>query len=450
MMREIRQGLFLICSIIILFSCNRNHTSENITGIRALPVDSFLNSIGINTAIYTRGESLDKTIECVKYCGFRWIRSGYEGTPYFNKLVYQRLHDEAGVRFSYGLMSGGTDIERIIKDARRLAQIGALLAIEGNNEPNNWGVNYKNRFGGRDSSWIPVAELQRDLYLAVKNDSILSDYPVFGISASGAEWDNVGLQYLTIPKSAGTLMPNGTQYADYANCHNYSTHPSWPGIHDNQTWNASSPYADCKVDGLIGNYGQTWMKKFTGYSEAGLESLPRVTTETGLTQNEFISEDMQARILLNLYLAQFKRGWSYTSVYLLRDRTDEEGNQTFGFYAPDYTPRRSAHYLHNLTTILNDSNPIKKLSSLDYTIPDCPETVHDLLLQKSNGNLYLIVWGERYTGGEDKITISLGETCKQVNIYDPTFATDAVDDYQNVSTIDLSLRDTPFILEIKK
>ena len=159
---------------------------------------------------------------------------------------------------------------------------------------------------------------------------------------------------------------------------------------------------------------------------------------------------MQARILLNLYLAQFKRGWSYTSVYLLRDRTDEEGNQTFGFYAPDYTPRRSAHYLHNLTTILNDSNPIKKLSSLDYTIPDCPETVHDLLLQKSNGNLYLIVWGERYTGGEDKITISLGETCKQVNIYDPTFATDAVDDYQNVSTIDLSLRDTPFILEIKK
>lgn len=67
---------------------------------------------------------------------------------------------------------------------------------------------------------------------------------------------------------------------------------------------------------------------------------------------------------------------------------------------------------------------------MDYTIPDCPETVHDLLLQKSNGNLYLIVWGERYTGGEDKITISLGETCKQVNIYDPTFATDAVDDYQ--------------------
>ena len=75
MMREIRQGLFLICSITILFSCNRSHTTENITGIQALPVDSFLNSIGINTAIYTRGESLDKTIECVKYCGFRWIRS---------------------------------------------------------------------------------------------------------------------------------------------------------------------------------------------------------------------------------------------------------------------------------------------------------------------------------------------------------------------------------------
>ncbi|MGX9145622.1 hypothetical protein [Mesorhizobium sp. 128a] len=35
---------------------------------------------------------------------------------------------------------------------------------------------------------------------------------------------------------------------------------------------------------------------------------------------------------MSLYLAQFKRGYAYTSVYLLRDRTDEGGNQSFGFY----------------------------------------------------------------------------------------------------------------------
>jgi hypothetical protein len=29
------------------------------------------------------------------------------------------------------------------------------------------------------------------------------------------------LQYLTVPTGAGAAMPDGTQYADYANVHNY-------------------------------------------------------------------------------------------------------------------------------------------------------------------------------------------------------------------------------------
>ncbi len=57
---------------------------------------------------------------------------------------------------------------------------------------------------------------------------------------------------------------------------------------------------------------------------------------------------------MSMYLDQFKRGWSHTAVYLLRDRTDEGGNQSFGFFKPDYTPRKAAVYLHNLTTILAD------------------------------------------------------------------------------------------------
>ena len=64
-----------------------------------------------------------------------------------------------------------------------------------------------------------------------------------------------------------------------------------------------------------------------------------------------------------MYLDQFKRGWSYTAVYLLRDRADEGGNQQFGFYRPDYTPRKAAVYLHNLTTILADHGSLKKPGS---------------------------------------------------------------------------------------
>ena len=79
-----------------------------------------------------------------------------------------------------------------------------------------------------------------------------------------------------------------------------------------------------------------------------------MTTETGCTIEGPITEEIQALNLLSMYLDQFKRGWSHTAVYLLRDRTDEGGNQSFGFFKPDYTPRKAAVYLHNLTTILAD------------------------------------------------------------------------------------------------
>ena len=90
---------------------------------------------------------------------------------------------------------------------------------------------------------------------------------------------------------------------------------------------------------------------------------------------------------ISLYLDQFKRGFRWTAVYLLRDRVDEAGNQQFGFYRPDYTPRKAAVYLHNLTTILADPGrgTLKKPGTLAYAIPNPPPTVHDMLLQKSDG-----------------------------------------------------------------
>ncbi len=73
-----------------------------------------------------------------------------------------------------------------------------------------------------DVTFLPVARWQREFYAKVKSDPVLQHYPVFHSSeAGGSEPDNVGLQFLTIPSGAGTLMPDGTRYADYANVHNY-------------------------------------------------------------------------------------------------------------------------------------------------------------------------------------------------------------------------------------
>jgi hypothetical protein len=443
-----RNILFLLILCVVALFKNTEAQTQTSGGVTAFSANDFLNSIGANSAVSRRGETLPNTINCTKYLGLRWFRAGYESDIPTQDLI--DLHLQTGARFSYGLASGGTDIQRLLSGGRQLATAGALLAFEGNNEPNNWGITYQGESGGKRLSWLPVAKLQSDLYKAVKSDPALKNYPVWSITENGAETDNVGLQYLTIPNGAGTLMPDGTQYADFANVHNYIGHPSLPNLVDNLTWNVTDPSPACKVDGLYGNYGLTWAKHFTGYSNSDLLTLPRVTTETGRTIVEGeTSEHQQACLFLTMYLDQFKRGWSYTAIYLLRDRSDEAGNQQFGFYKKDYTPRKSAVYLHNLTTILADSGTKQAKGKLNYSIVNQPTTTHDLLLQKSNGNFELVVWSEKISGS-DNIAVNLGRKYRSVKIYDPTIGTSMIQTLKNVNTVTLTMSDHPLIIEFDK
>ena len=441
-MRRCLTALFLAATVVLPVAVQ---AQSQTTAVRAT---DFLNSIGANSSISKRGETLQDTIKAARYIGLGWIRAGYEGDIPIEDLL--ALHAQAGVRFSYGLGSGGTDIPRLLAGGRRLAAAGALLAFEGPNEPNNWGVTYQGEKGGGGApSWLAVAKLQRDLYQAVKSDPALKKYPVWSISENGAETDNVGLQFLTVPAGTNSLMPDGTRYADAANVHNYIYHSNSPGLNDNKTWNAADPSPACKVDGLYGNYGSTWAHHYAGYSVAALETLPRVTTETGGTIGGVVTEDIHALNLMSMYLDQFKRGWSDTDVYLLRDRSDESGNQQFGFYRPDYTPRKAAVYLHNLTSVLADHGLLKTPGRLGYTIPNEPATVHDLLLQKSSGVFELVVWDEQVSG-TSTVRVNLGRAFPLVKAYDPTVGTAPMRTLRNAASLTLTLSDHPIIVEVPR
>jgi len=431
---------FACLSVLAPAVVHAQATTSAVTAVRAA---DFLSSIGACSDIDQRGEHVEQTASCASYLGLRWIRTGIEVRKPVSLFI--TLHQQTGLRFSWSTLSGGTNLTRLIETARELAAADALLAFEGPNEPNNWGITYQGeKGGGKAPSWLAVAKYQRDLYQAVKSDPLLKRYPVWGISETGAEKDNVGLQYLVIPPGAGTLMPEGTRYADFAVCHNYIIH-SHPKPIENRTWNAADPTAVCQVDGLFGNYGVTWGRKFRGYSEAELLKLPRVTTETGCTVGKDVTEQQHGLFLLSMYLDQFKRGWRYTSVYLLRDRSDEGGNQAFGFYKADYTPRLAGVYLHNLTTILADPETSKSSGSWAYAIPSLPATAHDLLLQKNDGTFALVVWGERVSGS-DAVTVDLGTAVAAVKIYDPTVGTEPVQTLHNVQAVPLTLNDHPLIV----
>jgi hypothetical protein len=409
------------------------------TAVRA---NDFLNSIGVCTHIAQGIDNPTNVAACLSYAGIRSIRD--DGSIRAAAIQgWIHVHNTSGARVCLLPING--NIAQSLSAYESLAAVGALLAAEGPNEPNNFPVTY----GGATSSatnFLPVARFQRDLYRAVKTDPKLAGIPVFASSeAGGAEPNNCGLQFLTIPGGAGTLMPDGTVYADYANTHNYvCDHLS--SVCDNNAWGAEDPALNGRWDGMHVEYGHTWWSPgYKGYSDNQLSTLPRVTTETGWTTqgSNSVPEDQQAKLFLNLYLAAFKRGWSYTFIYMLRD---DPGQGYWGLFHTDYSAKRSATCLHNLTTILADKTSSTP-GSLNYSIPSEPATVHDLLLQKSNGAFELAVWGEQVIGSNN-ITVNLGATFATVRVYDPTVGTSATQTLSKVGSVSLTLSDHPLIVEI--
>jgi hypothetical protein len=403
--------------------------------IVAVGCDTFLSSLGVNTHV-DQGYDPDSYVEPLRHLGVRVIRDSPRNVP---GLIM--LHAQTGVRVD--LL--GSDVAGLTVAAGILARAGALLSVEGPNEPNNFPVTYKGREGGKTQSWEAVAELQMDLYSAVKSNPELRDFPVFHVSEGGAEIENVGLQFLTIPAGAGTMLPEGTRFADYANVHNYVSGVRG-GYADNQAWQAADPTLSGRWDGLYGNYGRTWKRHFQGYSNAELEALSRVTTETGWDAPAPGDERIQGTVLVNTYLAQFKRGWRYTFIYELGEGEGGGGNQ--GLFHQDWTPKLAATYIHNLTSILADNVPVQSPGRLGYSIENARPTVHDLLLQKSDGVFELLVWGEQVTG-DSNVVVHLGGTHPEVRIYDVTAGPSPLQTLTDTDSVPLTISDHAMIIEFR-
>jgi hypothetical protein len=402
----------------------------------AVPVNQFLASLGVNTHV-AQGYDYQKYVPALRYLGVKAVRDAAGNIP---NLV--ALHQKTGVLID--IFNAG-DLKGLLYAGRTLAAAGALLSFEGANEPNNFPITYDGQTGGGSGSWLAVANFQQDLYFGVKGDTVLKNYPVFHVSEGGAEVDNVGMQWLTIPTESETVMPAGTTYADYANVHNYVI-GTCHGYVDNQAWQAAAPTWTRCSDGLFGEYGRTWRKGFQGYTDAQLSAVPRVTTETGWDSVANPGgETVQGKVLVNTYLAQYARGWSYTFIYELGDGEGGGGNQ--GLFHADWSPKPAATYIHNLTSILADVGTLASDHTLSYSIANAPVTVHDLLMQKSSGAFELVVWGERVEGSND-VVVRFDSPRAVVNVYDVTSGTTPVRTLANVSSVPLTLSDHAVVVEV--
>jgi hypothetical protein len=406
---------------------------------QAQPASLFLSSLGVNTH-NDQGYNASPYVAMLRYTGIRAVRDGGR-----NLLNLIRLHQQTGALFN---IYTGCDVRRTLDAARALAHADALLSVEGPNEPNNFPISFNGQKGGGNAgSWLPVANCQAALYAGVKRDATLKNYPVFHVSEGGAEVDNVGMQFLAVPQGANIKVADGTKFADYANPHNFVSGHVGDYI-DNMPWSAADPILNGPWDGLYAEYGRTWRGGFLGYSQAELQTLPRVTTETGWdSRSDKGGETVQAKILSNVYLAQFARGWRYTFIYQLVDAEGSVDND--GLYRKDHSPKPAADYIHALTTILADKGAIGTPGSLDYTIANQPGTVHDLLLQKANGTFALVIWGEQ-TRGSNNVTVQLGGKVAMVRVYDISRGAAPQQQIPNVSSLPLTISDHAVIIEMSR
>jgi hypothetical protein len=413
------------------------------TGTLATPAARFLDSLGVCTHV---AQGVDDPLHSADAMSYAGIRNFRDDGKLSTVPAWSLMHQRAGVK---GCILGRQNLDAILDIARRLHAEGALLAVEGPNEPNNFPVTYLGARSDFRTTFLPVAYFQRDLYAAVKADPQLAGVPVFHSSeAGGAQPDNVGLQFLTIPSGRDTVLPTGTQYADYANVHNYVCGHRHE-LTNNVAWKAADPTLAGDWDGMWAEYGETWHRKFKGYSKKELLALPRVSTETGWWtegKKDAISEEQQASLYLDVYLSSFKQGFAYTFLYKLRD--DPKQGYT-GIFHYSWQPKPAARALHSFTSLLGDTRE-RVPGRLDYTLEGGGGNVHDLLLQKSDGRFVLIVWGERFDGQRELVRVRFGREQPLARVFDPLIGEEPTSAHKATKQLALTLTDHPLLVELTR
>jgi hypothetical protein len=422
-------------------------------GVTPIKANDFLSSMGVGTHIIQGADAPTQVIAGLQYTGLRNIRDDATHDPAMFKNLCD-VHSTTGAMVDElpVVDSDPDNIQDSLTEYESLAACGAMLAAEGPNEPNNFNFTYDGKLCSMSASFGPCAGFQAALYQAVKNDHKLAGKPVWSLTEPGAEPDNQGLQFLTIPSSAQTLQPANTVYADAANLHNYVRGNGQIYIEDNQAWNAEATgKSQGPWDGLDGEFlNATWSRGFPASPYSAGPALSRVTTETGWATDGSITEDQQGKLFVNLYLSARKLNWAYTFIYMM---FDDPGQGNYGLFeqhaksSSTIAPKLSATYIHNMTSILNDTTSAFTPTALNYTITGEPATVHDLLIQKSNRLYELAIWGDQVAGESASVKVSLGSTFSKVNVYDVTRGTSPIETLSKASSVALTLTDHALFLE---
>jgi hypothetical protein len=390
--------------------------------VQASSAKSFLDSIGVathfgggysNTPYRRRTSAL---IDLLVQSGIRHIRDG--GT--YHNDDYQKMA-AAGIRINlvvdpkiaiiptpgYWCDKYGNKSCILIADYLKSLGPGVVDTVESLNEVNGFFRGIKWHAGKNDAvtdvprdpnHWINYAvAYTKDICNAIHRDAALAaavkclppaltgSSPIF---FRNSEFFGVA-DYGAIHPYPYAGNPHGTPVLAYDNSEDYFHWTTNPAINiDEYPWWIDTMGADIR-------------------SPQG-HSVPLVATETGYytgTAWASIPEVVQGKYVPRTFAEYFRHGIIRTFWYELIDEAQHPINPeaNYGLLHNDLTPKPGYLALQSLISLLRDSNGkgAEKQARLSYGITVRPapgfgrtQYIHDLLLQKSNGTFYLLLWHE--------------------------------------------------------
>jgi hypothetical protein len=152
------------------------------------------------------------------------------------------------------------------------------------------------------------------------------------------------------------------------------------------------------------------------------------------------SEKAAGVYLPRLFMENFRRGiprtYSYELIDEWPDPEKDEPEKNFGLVRNDGSRKPAFVALRNLLAILADNGSAS--GKLDYSLqcPECPEPLRKVLLRKSTGAYYLVVWRESSVWNRDTRTditndpryadLKLASPSK-LEVFDPAQSTTPID-----------------------
>ena len=388
---------------------------------------AFLDTIGINQHLnYLDGAYANhlKVLASLQYLGIRHVRDAAPQMQNNSSALLSRYitFGRAGIKFTLLPMGGKLDVTL----PRDLAQMRALqTAVPGSVEAVE-GVNEMER-----STTVPFAGLvgqpavlasQKYIYETVKADPLFKGVPVYSYTSTKAD------------------LPT----KDYFNGHLY-------------------PQRGDPADDVA----RLWISRAWNTADVLSGKIKRVLTEFGYPTrpdaNYGVDELTQAKLTLTFLMDAARVGVTRSYIYELVDQKPDavgkDAEKHFGLFRNDFTAKPAATAIHNLTTILADSEAKGRAlpQSLAYAVGPLPTGGRSLLLRRSDGAFFIVVWDEtrvwNATTLEPVPPVSKTTTVKfgsdqNVAVFDPMISSSPQTTKTRVRELSLTYSDHPVIIKV--